>query len=404
MENHMRALILSVLFLLPIAAHATVWDTSNQWDDSWEARYEAWVKSSWHVDVFRNQNSPYYTPKYPDCADSVYAMRAVFSFENGLPFAVLDSTTRNSLITNEIAKFDSLPAGNVRFVAFMNWLWDVTSTQTLPNDTYPVAITRDTVHSGNLMLAYVSKHSYSIKEVKDTGVPVLYYSTQANRGDLKIRSWPSVSYLFAGGLKAPSGIRGFRHPEDILKPVYQVPGYSDEEYQIPEQSWIPTIQAKLALRQETDDEALRRQMADVCELAQTRIDLVNQAEKRRLELGDVCLSASEYDDLSTPSRDGQAAAGFADLRATYQHALDNHSPLSPSVGRNVADIFAPSLRAEDGSGYCTIKYAPPQSMTLGEFRRRLEGGLISSNPNDPLTVRWGDERGPSEKAQRCPQY
>jgi hypothetical protein len=74
------------------------------------------------------------------------------------------------------------------------------------------------------------------------------------------------------------------------------------------------------------------------------------------------------------------------------------------VSQAVADIFAAALRAEGGSGYCVINYAAGRSITLGEFRRRLDAGWISGNPNDPLTIRWGEEAGPSPKAQRCPKY
>lgn len=137
-----------------------------------------------------------------------------------------------------------------------------------------MAINRQTVKSGGLFLAKESKHSYTIKEIKETGVPTLYYSTQGNTGDLKVRAWPSTSYLFAAGIKEPSGIRFFRYPEDLRKAAWQVPGYSQEQYQVSAEKWTSTMQKKLALREETSEQALRRLMADVCQLVSTRIDLV----------------------------------------------------------------------------------------------------------------------------------
>ncbi|MGZ3695577.1 MAG: hypothetical protein ACXWQO_15815, partial [Bdellovibrionota bacterium] len=75
--------------LAPGSTTAAVWAVRNQWDDSWEAKYQAWVTRSWNVDIFTHPNSPY-VGLLPDCADAVYSMRAIFASENGLPFAVVD--------------------------------------------------------------------------------------------------------------------------------------------------------------------------------------------------------------------------------------------------------------------------------------------------------------------------
>jgi hypothetical protein len=43
-------------------------------------------------------------------------------------------------------------------------------------------------------------------------------------------------------------------------------------------------------------------------------------------------------------------------------------------------------------------------MDLAEGRRRLLSGLLSNSPHDPLEIRWGEVRGPSMLARRCPNY
>jgi len=395
--------LIALTLLMPTLSHAAVWETTRRWDAAWENRYAEWVQTNWKVDIFQNKKSPYYG-LYPDCADTVYSMRAIFASQNGLPFAVTDPSTQKSTITNSISKFDAKPAGAKRVTAYLNWLYGVLGTITLPADTYPVAINRDAVHAGGLMLAKESKHSYTVKSVRETGVPVLVYSTQANRGDLKVRSWPSVGYLFSKGIKQPSGFRYFRYPEDLLKPVWEVPGYSDEQYKAPAAKWVNVMQAKLANRSESANEALRRQMDDACQLITTRIELVNEALGKMKQVGNRCFNAQEYDDFSTPSRDGQTKAAFEDLSATFKKAQGRNEAIDPALREQLANLFAGSAGEEAGAQFCPVAYGRGKTISIGELRRRLYAGLLSANPNDPLAVRWGETKGPSEHAKGCPVY
>ncbi|RZA09794.1 MAG: hypothetical protein EOP11_00530 [Proteobacteria bacterium] len=395
-------LILASL-LVPGLAQAAVWPTTRRWDANAENQYKTWVQTSWKVDIFQNKQSLYYG-LFPDCADTVYAMRAIFASQNGLPFAVVDPSTNRSTITNEMQKFDKVAAGPKRVTAYLNWLFGVLGTVTLPADTYPVAINRDAVHAGGLMLAKESKHSYTVKDIRQTGVPVLVYSTQANRGDLKVRSWPSVGYLFSKGIKQPSGFRYFRYPEHLLKPVWEVPGFSDEQYQAPANKWVAAMQAKLANRKEVANEALTRQVDDACQLITTRVELVNEAMAQLKKIGDRCMNAQEYDDYSTPSRDGQTKAAFEDLAATLKRALKNNEAIDATLREQLQNVFADNASDEKGAQICAITYAKGKTISLGELRRRLFTGMLSSNPNDPLSVRWGEVKGPSDRAKRCPIY
>lgn len=396
------ALILASL-VTPALSHAAVWETTRRWDGEWEKRYQAWVQTNWKVDIFQNKQSPYFG-LYPDCADTVYSMRAIFASQNGLPFAVVDPSTQKTKLTNDIRKFDNVAAGPKRVTAFLKWIFGVLGTITLPNDTYPVAINRNTVAAGGLMLAKESKHSYTIKGIRETGVPTLIYSTQANRGDLKVRSWPSVGYLFSQGIKQPSGFRFFRYPEDLLRPVWEVPGYSEEQYATAAGKWVAAMQAKLARRKESANEALHRQMEDACQLLTTRVDLVNEAVEKMKAIGDRCFNAQEYDDFSTPSRDGQTKAAFEDLRLTLKNALGNNEPIDPTLREQLQNVFADKASGEKGAQFCSLTYAKGKTATLGELRRRLFTGMMSANPNDPLAYRWGELKGPSDRAKRCPVY
>lgn len=389
--------------LAPGSTTAAVWAVRNQWDDSWEKRYQEWVTTSWNVDIFTNPRSAYHG-LLPDCADAVYSMRAIFASQNGLPFAVVDPSSMRTTISNATTKFKHFREGPERVTAFLWWLYDVMGTTTLPNDSIPIAINRDTVHPGGFLLAKESKHSYTIKKLRDTGVPTLYYSTQANDGTLLVRSWPSVGFLFSAGVKGPSGIRYYRLPDDLFKPEWQVPGYSDEQYKIEANRWIRTMQATLSQRGETAEEELKRHMDDICQLVKTRVLMVSKAYDWQQTNGDQCMDAQTYDDLSTPSRDKQMKDAFNDLAISYTRIVKEGGGLTKKLAEQMANIFATSRTREKGSTYCSFEYMTGSSMSLGEFRRRLFSDRISSNPNEPYTVRWGSARGPTDKAASCPTY
>lgn len=388
--------------LAPGSTTAAVWATRNQWDDAWEERYQKWVATSWNIDIFTNPKSPYHG-LLPDCADAVYSMRAIFASQNGLPFAVVDPSTMRTVISNSNTKFKNYREGAERVTAFLFWLYDIMGTTTLANDSIPIAINRDTVHPGGFLLAKESKHSYTIKKVRDTGVPTLYYSTQANDGTLLVRSWPSVGFLFSEGIKAPSGIRYYRAPEDLLKPEWQVAGYSDEQYQVEANRWVRTMQAKLSERGETADEELKRHMDDICQLVKTRVLMVTKAYDWQQQNGDQCMDAQSYDDLSTPSRDKQMKDAYNELALSFTRVVKEQGALNKKLAEQMTNIFASTRTKEKGSQYCSFEYVQGSFMSLGEFRRRLFSNRISSNPNESYAVRWGASRA-TEKSTSCPTY
>ncbi|MNY70530.1 hypothetical protein D3C86_2086850 [compost metagenome] len=43
-------------------------------------------------------------------------------------------------------------------------------------------------------------------------------------------------------------------------------------------------------------------------------------------------------------------------------------------------------------------------MDLAEFKRRMFAGLISNNPHETAEYRWGERRGPSQRALSCESW
>jgi len=332
-------------------------------------------------------------------------MRAIFSFENGLPFAVKDPSGGRKLITNEMSRYDHVPEGAKRLKRFFTFLYGILGTRSLANDTYPVAITREAVRSGALILEKEKRHSFTIKKIMPQGTPLLYYSTRKNRGKLLVRrTFPNIHWLFPNGVKQPSGIRDFRWPADINKPVWQVPGFSLEQYEIPKAVWIATVQERLAIASETLEQKAERIIADICQLTHTRIELVTDAIALNKSLGNKCMNFENYDGYSTPSRDGQIKASFSDLIKI--HMKFHRNSTNGEIPLQLARIFANSEAEEprEAPSVCPITYKAETTISLGEFRRRLWGEKVSNNPHDPIKYRWGEEKGSSSKARRCPVY
>jgi hypothetical protein len=219
-------------FLLTICCfpvQAAVWSNTNEWNQKWEIKYQEWVKKNWDKDFYKRE-TPYKNLRV-DCADAVYTMRYAFAAENGLPFAIKDPTGGSTLLSNQITRWDS-EAPEQRKRSFLQYLFDAVSTQSMPRDTYPVAVSRQTITSGAVLLTDASSHhSWTIKYVSETGIPFLVFSSRPAKSIMFTRyEYPTTSFTFPTGLKpeTQAGFRAFRTPEQLGLAVWEVSGYSLE--------------------------------------------------------------------------------------------------------------------------------------------------------------------------------
>ncbi|KHD88313.1 MAG: hypothetical protein OM95_09190 [Bdellovibrio sp. ArHS] len=423
-----RLLILTVSFLSSLSASAAVWPTMNEWSPAYEDRYAEWVRTEWRTDFFarrtlpNGQSNPYYGLKV-DCADTVYSMRIIFAYENRLPFVAQDPTAAGKTISNKMSRWDSQSEIN-RVRNFLWYIYETMSTRSLPNDTYPVAINRNVIRSGALILTTKKNHhSWTVKEILPIGVPHLVYNSVvgATTGlTLQERqSWPNPEWVFEGEYAA-SGHAGFRawRPASALNiPVWQVPGYSEEQYRLPLNKWVRYVQNRLALRQETDDQMVARMLKTICvgfadrvNYAREGIDYINKNPR--------CMNYATYDNYSTPNRDQRIFDDMMSLRRAYREILqiNGGNQLSASSTQQLNKIFpyiqqsaayeASYMPAQGitGSSVCVTEYYPGRKMDVAEFKRRMFAGLISNNPHDDMEYRWGEARGPSQRARSCQSW
>lgn len=425
-----RLLAFFTPLLISWTATAQVWMDTNTWSPDWEKHYQEWVQSSWQIDVFSRKNlpdgrvNPYYGMR-PDCADTVYSMRIIFSYENHLPFAVLDPTGSGRLITNRMTRFNQVANQDERFRRFLWSMYETISTTTLPNDTYPVAINAQTVLAGGLMMTTAKNHhSWSIKQILPIGVPWLVFNSRVSAASglslQERQSWPSIYWVFEGNQtpKGHAGFRAFRPLDRLTVPVWEVPGYSEEQYGISVDRWQKLAQQRLAVNQESDEQQLRRLLKTACNSMQTRVGAINDGLVYLASHPSSCMNYETYDNFSTPHRDQRLFDDLVALRSAYREILraNGGSNVAEELKRHLNKIY-PKVRASGrdetaempvqsitADSVCTLSYAEGRTLDLAEGKRRLFLGLFSNNPHDGREYRWGELRGSSALARRCQSW
>lgn len=429
MRRAFLTLLLSSTLLIDSQAQAEVWSNVNEWSPTWETAYSEWVSSSWQTDFFskktldNGQSNPYYGLRV-DCADTVYSMRAIFAYENKLPFVVQDPTTVGKTISNKMNRWNT-KSDNERIRGFLLFLYDTLSTRSLSNDTYPIAINRTAVRSGALIkTTSKNHHSWTLKEMLPIGVPWLVYNSVVGAGTSLViqerKSWPNPDWVFEGNFTpaGTAGFRSFRQPSGINIPAWEVPGYSEEQYRIPLSSWVKTVQNKLALRKETDQQLVARLVSAVCEGLISRVPMVKESLVYLAKSPNKCMDYPTYDIYSTPNRDRRIFDDLISLRRSYREILneDNGSGLSASTKDQLNKIFPAIMKSVKteislmnkqtvtSHSLCPISYSQNSRIDLAEFKRRLFLGQISNNPLNNLEYRWGEVAGLSARAKACPSW
>jgi hypothetical protein len=427
MERHMKSYLYSCFvffsfFILQTQAQAHVWPTQNQWSPDWENRYSEWVKNNWDENFFLKPNTPYTNLKL-DCADVVFSMRAIFAYENRLPFAVQDTTNTSKirLISNQMKAFDRLPITDdempgyefgPRMRAFLIYLFNTQGTFSIPYNTYPAAINRQSVRPGSLILTdRESHHSWTIKDILPIGIPHLIYNSRPASTQLKkVTYLPSMEFTFKDYKRGDSpdytrnaGFRNFRKIEDIGKPAWKIQdpdeppqsGFSDvsyDQYQFNYNQYRREIQKRLALVEETPDQQLKRILETSCQLAKERVAAVQEGLVFRESLADnQCMSDADYDNFSTPNRDLRLRNTFEELAEAYK-GLSWGFLSDTQLIQHLQDVIdnAPKYKNMNTQNrYCAFEFAPGRWMSLNGAYRFSTQKLFSSNPYDDLNWRWG---------------
>jgi hypothetical protein len=394
---------------------AAVWTPTARWDEAAEQRYSQWVEEHFHSEFFY-RGTPY-EEVATDCADTAYGMRMVFAFENILPFAIRQPDDPTRLINQATTRFDHLPAGLMRFRAFMNWIMSITSTATLVQDTYPVRIDREQIRPGIIYLTWRT-HAMQVVALLPTGV-IRYLESTAPRAIRPMRSMLGFPRQVPADPRARhhgDGFRRFKTPQDHGKPVHLLPGYGVEQFEqarelqretLPFYEWM---QARLATEPEPPRQLARRSMFAVCELAYDRASAVDEAQELLGELrqqGRNCMNTAEADEHSTPIRDRLLKRAFEHLqrlpeRPDWPGAQGRYRNFVDALTGRLTGDQLEQLRPELLS-WCDvgkIDGGPGRPMDLLELQALLREDRLVADPNATIAQRWGISETPQTKHGR----
>jgi hypothetical protein len=412
------------------SAQAAVWTDTNTWNNDWEKKFSSWVENEYNEDM-------YLTGKYKgipnDCADAVYFGRLIFSYENKLPYVIGDATGGANKITNRMNRWDMKGSEIDRVREFMNFVAWNASTKTFAHDSYPVKIDRTFVRPGaiwvrpsretNLWNGLVATltgkskivdpgHAETIKHISDSGAVMLIGSTTP----AAVRRLTLTSSFLIMPESPETGIRNWILPQWYGQPHSSLPGYSLEQFSMGKtssnnnsgsdgawnvsesakngprsfQEWRNDITTRLAQRPETRQEAIDRYAADLCSLVHSRAEIVQEAIAYKEKNKGACMSSSQYDAFSTPTRDKRIKAALKDLTTTTQKF--GEVGLTGKVKN--PEVVAALNKCEP------IEISTGKTITLMQYMVNVAADQFSSNPNDTLNVRWGFESASSS----CPTF
>ncbi len=397
-----KCALLSTLVLSSVT-QAKVWNSEQTWNEEWENKYATWIQNEFNDDVFMKGA---FAGIATDCADAVYAARVIFSAQNKLPFLISGGAS------NSTSRFDNISDPTKRLRAFIQYVGDDTSTQSLPNDTYPVAINAQSLKPGIIWLrsSYASEnffvrlfagpnapsgHTEVIKNISPSGIIYLMGSTVP----AKVRNLLTVTSLAFLPDNNNLGFRRWIWPQNRNMQPSEMPNYSLEQFSmgVPTQAnnnncmdcgassgntrksiqeFTTQIQARLALQAETKPEYFERMAKDLCSMIQLRHEVVQDALKYKKDSGQ-CMTSDAYENFSTPSRDKR-------IKDWLKQMLDaSGGGLFSSASKRLEKLSSYFLTCAD------LKLQSGESLKIADALTAFAKGNVSSNPNDSELARWG---------------
>ncbi len=448
-------------------SRAAVWVDENQWSPEWENKYHEWVKTNASANMFANEKkingeaNPYYGIRV-DCADLVYSLRILFSYENKLPFAMVNPVRTNGpLISNKISRFDGAKEGLPRLKKFLVWLYDMLSTHSLPLDTYAIPF-KKVVPGSIILTSRKNHHSWTVKDISKAGNPTLIFNSTVGRESgfqvQERQSWPNPFWIFEPEVDQQDETKnipiyfsgsyaGFRYwrPIEFLKHNEKlVPGFSDEQHLVGISEWKTYAQTSLAQVKESIDQVVLRLLKDACSDFTQRVSAVQEAESYKENLAadfaagkteadstyikeyfadsekpsdNRCMIYKAFDQFSTPSRDKRFIDSIILARAYFSFGINKfgenafsaenlaiYKALFPLINLSAGDEALKDT-GKTSSNFCSLSLTPELgSLTLTRYKRRVFANRFSSNPNDSYTGRFGYPKTDRDLADTCPAY
>jgi len=315
-----------------------------------------------------------------DCADVPYAVRWIYARIAHLPAAA--TTKDGQLIGHWSTEWGKLPTHSAwhkdpRFRKALLYMLSETTTRTLPFDTYPVRIDRDSITPGTAFLVTES-HSGIIGHVILDGGTAHPLQTWEATSPLRIRKMSGRDFLTTRPESTIySGLIKFRWP--IFEnghwrylPVSEHPFYSLEQYSPSFSEGYTDFVEAVAKRIDPTDYSPRDKLEKVLDNAvqyvKERVPIVLEGFQR-CRKGDCPEGSDLWEIHSTPGRDGWIIL----LMDHLHHLIELNNLNNDAIKEMMEGISIPIQKG--------------QSIT---FYHLYQNYLwLSPNPEDSIEARWG---------------
>lgn len=380
----MKLLFPLLILLTSTWGHAEVWPHKADWNLEFETAYSRFVEKSVDTEFVKNN----FPGIKVDCADFIYLVRAVFAREKGLEFFVYDEESKTYL-SSKTSNYDSVRDPELRFSAYMKSVFKLASTWSLAYQTQLVALSRNEVRPGVILLTDQSRsHSWLIKTVFNSGQAHLIYATEPSSDWLYDSLTYSTEDFAFPRQKIPTkdegGFRRFLWPQEFL--TRQKLNFSNEQSLLPIESFFSEVQKRLQINPISERERFEAQLDEVCNQMRIRVNAVLDA---LVVQGEACMPTKIREQLSSVSRDQRILNLLNVTQDQYRPAY--------------SDLYQRYFTLDDKKSSCLVTWADNRIEPLGKLRLRFLMGQMSSDAEENLAVRWGEELGPSERVLRCGQ-
>jgi len=164
---------------------APVWEIKKSWNDESERDFAIWIKRSVKADYFSDKFKFLERQVAVDCAKAAYALRAIFAYENGLPFKVRPLKGDFIDAENPTNSVNSIRDPKARFIQFLKTVVVNTSSFTLKDNTFPIEITKQNVLPGIVYVFQMpgeesevaGRHVYIVKDLFPAGLIQFTWAT-----------------------------------------------------------------------------------------------------------------------------------------------------------------------------------------------------------------------------------
>ena len=352
-----------------------VWRVSDRrWSVEEEVLFGKWIEENVTEDFFIRYKIPV------DCADVPYALRWIYARIAHLPAAA--TTKDNRLIGHWSTLWGHLPTHSEwykdhRFRAALLFMLNETTTRTLPLDTYPIRIDRESVIPGTVFFITES-HSGIIGHVVLDGSHAHPLQTWEATVPAKLQKMSAKNFLAPRPESTVcSGLVKFRWPVVVnghwnYLPVKEHPFYSLEQYSSGFYEGNTDFVEAVAKRIDPTDyypwDKMEKVIETITRFLRDRIPIVleghKQCQKGRCPEGSV-----RWEIYSTPGRDGMVT-----LLMDHLHKIIESNQLDPERTKEEME---------------RIRFRISKDLSITFYHLYQNYLWLSPHPEDSIEARWG---------------